>query len=421
MDAFYYTMLGSIIGDALGTPLDGLGREHLKAVFKTLDCYVDPAPALKGKMERWKKPALYSSISQFSLLLGLLQGQGKPGTGLLTRLIAAVQSMPDNGEDDTAIFRNPGAAERRFIHGARTSSSSSAYLQPLPCSRILPLMVPLSFHDDPGTAFLSMAIAHAFTRDSYCVAGSLIYLLLLKKIHDAPAGSVELLDAAGASAREAQVLINSAPHHIFDLGCNPETLSRSVEQFLELFRKLEATGDLSRAEETIIGVARPLFPGPVTRATINHPLLILPFAIACTARTASPESHLYDITMMGGTTSVLASIAGALAGALWGGGALPEELCGGIVNRHRIAELVKQISHPRSRQSITPDEYVASELSLTRKEKEERKAKLKHMKEKPKKKMTREQREEALTRHVVESWTKVDKARWKKEKRKKQE
>ena len=229
------------------------------------------------------------------------------------------------------------------------------------------------------------------------------------------------MDAAVSSAEEALGLIKGTPHHIFDLGCNPETLSRSVEQFRALLRELATPGGLARAEDIIIGAARPLFPGPVTRATINHPLLILPHAIACTASAASPENTLYDITMKGGIASVMASIAGALAGALYGVNTLPAELCSGIVNRHRIAGLVEQIAFSRSKKSVSLDEYVASELSLTSKEIEERKAKLKHLKEKPKKKAPRGQREEALTRHVVESWTKIDKARWKKEKKKKQE
>ena len=43
---------------------------------------------------------------------------------------------------------------------------------------------------------------------------------------------------------------------------------------------------------------------------------------------------------------------------------------------------------------------------------EEKNARLKHVKIKARKKKTRKERESELSSHVVESWTKIDKAKW---------
>ncbi|RPI89409.1 MAG: ADP-ribosylglycohydrolase family protein, partial [Spirochaetales bacterium] len=57
-------LLGALTGDALCTPLEGLSAGHIRSVLGHIGDYADPEPALKGKMDRWRKPALYSSLSQ---------------------------------------------------------------------------------------------------------------------------------------------------------------------------------------------------------------------------------------------------------------------------------------------------------------------------------------------------------------------
>ena len=62
------------------------------------------------------------------------------------------------------------------------------------------------------------------------------------------------------------------------------------------------------------------------------------------------------------------------------------------------------------------DDFIRSEASLTGKEQEELKARLRHTKKKQRSgPRTRAEKEKELARHVVESWTKYDRARWKKE------
>jgi hypothetical protein len=61
--------------------------------------------------------------------------------------------------------------------------------------------------------------------------------------------------------------------------------------------------------------------------------------------------------------------------------------------------------------------FFQSESSLTRKEIEEYQSKLKHYKKPEKLTNNRKTLEEKMAQHIVESWTKTDKAKWKKEKK----
>ncbi len=52
-------ILAAITGDAAGYTLNGMKKNHIKAVFREISGYIDPAPGLKNNMQRWKKPGLY--------------------------------------------------------------------------------------------------------------------------------------------------------------------------------------------------------------------------------------------------------------------------------------------------------------------------------------------------------------------------
>jgi len=416
----FYTLLCSIIGDAFATPFDGLGRQHLHAVFKTLEGYVDPSPALKGNMDRWKKPALYSSMSQMSCLLGLLLADIGTNTGIIDRLTAEIKKMPDNGENGYTIFRNPGSAERRFIQSARNHDDQESYHPPAPCARTLSMMIPLSLSDDTGIELEALGLVHSITRDPLTVAGALIFLFLLKQLHENPSqvGAADILIRAIVSVKDTEVMVKSMMNRVFEAGCNPDTLIQCISRFGSIFHELADINDKKAAENIICSAVSTHMPGPVTRATINHPLLILPYTLVLIREFSSrPLSLLNNIIVEGGSVSILTTLAGALAGSIWGREALNEALLLGLVNRHRIHQITELIAyHKHNGPSI--DEYVTSELSLSRKENEEKKAKLKHVKKKTKKEKPRKRKEEELSRHIVESWTKIDKARWKKEKNK---
>ncbi|HPY02020.1 MAG TPA: hypothetical protein PL161_02230, partial [Spirochaetota bacterium] len=66
-------ILKSIIaGDALGSVFHGLSEGHIRANFTADEIYPDTIKALKKNESLWRKPALYTSVSQLSVIAAVL-------------------------------------------------------------------------------------------------------------------------------------------------------------------------------------------------------------------------------------------------------------------------------------------------------------------------------------------------------------
>src|SRR5579864_7328386 len=62
-------LLGLAVGDALGSPLEGLNAQQIRAHYGLVVDYVDGARAWKKKPYRWRLPGLYSDDTQQALAL----------------------------------------------------------------------------------------------------------------------------------------------------------------------------------------------------------------------------------------------------------------------------------------------------------------------------------------------------------------
>ena len=99
-------------GSACG-PLEGFGPGHIRSIFGRITDYTDPSPALKGKPERWRKPGLYSSISQMIMLMLLSAGRGR---GIDMRsFVRELENNPPVEGHPFGAFRHPGVVERGLI------------------------------------------------------------------------------------------------------------------------------------------------------------------------------------------------------------------------------------------------------------------------------------------------------------------
>jgi hypothetical protein len=97
---------------------------------------------------------------------------------------------------------------------------------------------------------------------------------------------------------------------------------------------------------------------------------------------------------------------------------MPEIYTGSIVNKKRLSAMISRIAEDKNKASMISEIY-DSEPGLTSKEIEEHRAKNRNNPVSREKKIkTRGEIESELSKHVVESWTKVDKAKWKKERNK---
>lgn len=403
---------GIITGDAAGYTLNGLKKAHINAVFRDLSGFTDAAPALKHGMEKWRKPGLYSSISQFMLLAGACT-EGRFFNAEKFR--ETVKNAPELSDLDYSYFRDPGTAEKYFISNAGAVQAHQHGFD-LPCARIIPVTLPLLMlrmnGDDliiPVFRFVSM-----FTSDISTAISSALLVHMVDGIN--PESGLSLFESAIASSASIAAYVEENQHQMFDLGYNPDYVINDAQYINTIIRKISRSESIAACEQVIINEINKRLKTPVTRGSVNLPFTVFPFALSIAAYTPDHHDVFIAAAAEGGASSALTSIAGALTCATHGD-CIPGELEEGLINRKRIISMVSDIAAGKNRDQIII-ELASQESSLTKKEHEEFLAK--NRKSVRKKSSGSEKKpgkpEDALSKHIVESWTKIDKAKWKKEK-----
>lgn len=405
---------GTIIGDALGITLDGLTSAHIHSIFRKIEDYTDPAPALKGKPEHWRKPGLYSTHSQLMLLLSMF-AQTKKNINWpdFVQLIAESLGIAGN---EYGIFRHPSVMERHLINNAKTINTSlKNTVFSYPCADNAVILIPLTlnpFFNSNIERMISSSLI--FNSDVHSCAGALLMNGLLKNILEGNLSfkTAELLDNAIMTADLLLKKLQESTAIIFKLGLNPDYLLSSISDYLNIISKLLNINDNNSAGKLIVDFVNKKIKTSITRATVNHPLAIIPFSIYLTySYSHNPSEALFRAAENGGSSPILCALVGALIGAMFGLDDLPENLINDLVNKRRIINIISSISGKQAATELIHD-FILGEASLTAKEIEEKNAKLKHVKIKTKKQKTRHEIEKELSTHIVESWTKLERAKW---------
>lgn len=409
-------LLAAVVGDALGSPLEGLSKGHIHTHFGEIKGYMDPEPALKGKMERWKKPGLYSSISQFMIMLGLTSSRRE---GWLEAFRQCVADSPELQNNPTGIFRNPDGIEKKFI--ARKKESKRPTDTASPSVRIIPAIASLSLKKNEPIDHIADVASYVrlFTSDpSTCAAGLLFSFLLKALINEKAAPASPLRKSLEITVKLIETVEFNAGV-IFDMGVNPGSLGHELRNLSRLLSAIVSADSVENGEKLICASVSAGLKTPITRASVNVPAALLAYALLTSTLRQDDPSLLLLTAAEGGMAAPLTALVGAVSVCRYGQAILPDKLVQELVNRKKILSMLSSIGTG----AVTPgllDDFVRSEAALTAKERDELGARLKHGKKKPKKSIfSRADRAMKLSRHVVESWTKRDKAKWKKEQKQK--
>lgn len=400
----------AVIGDASGYTFGGLKNAHIKAVFKDRDGYLDPAPALKNSMDKWKKPGLYSSISQFIFLTA---ASVERNIFRADRFVEAVKKAPEHPESEFSFFREPGLAEQSFITSARSEKKEQVIPFAWSCSRLLPVSIPLLLAGN--TDYLldaSLKLISLFTTNTVTAVYAYVFLRILGDFPQAE-GKRGVMECAAESVHAVSEFLEENQHRIFDCGYNPDSFLEEIRIFRELLVKLLNIKDIEKAEKIICESVNRRLKSPVARGSVNLPETVLPFALALSAL-ANPHSAIFHIASReGGAASSLAAVSASLTTAFYGLD-VPDKLREDLVNKKKVNGIVDLLSSENSGSEIIRIIY-DSEPGLTSKEMEEYRARNKKEPKKQAPQKSRRDAESELTKHVVESWTKIDKAKWRKE------
>lgn len=387
-----------IIADALASPLDNLSPEHIHNVFGTIHDYTDPTPALKHKLHLWKKPGLYTALSQYCILLSAINSQQN---------IFSHQHIDNfifSLGDSSNIFRHP----QGFLQHL-TSPYDAPTAELLICIPTLFLL-----HKQNTNSVIHFILSHN-TNAAVCASSLFVYMLLEAILMQ----QLTALDGALLQQTAQKTLQFTHTHSsaIFDNGGNPQNIIEAAKDLHTMMTGLPLGSNLTHITGYCLPFANRWSKNQYTRLTVNHPFALLPMALYC-IQTFEKESLIYSTIHQGGKISLLAPLVALIATALYSSDVIPENLSDTIVNKKRILQML-ELLHNKSITTNYLTEFFQNEKKLTQKEQEEHESKLKHIA--PKRPSSKKPHDtyKDMTQHVVESWTKLDKAKWKKERRKK--
>lgn len=402
----FFTAL--VVSDALATPLYGLSRGHITAIFKTLEGYVDPLPALKGHEERWRMPGVYSALSQLSFMAAMNATQRRFDPESFRGVI---RNSKMSDEHPAGIFRHPDGVFFNYIDGfakdmIEVSGRATVFLIPVAAS-MAAVTPSRSFNEKDYVKFISHVSYEPFTAAAALVCARCVF----EAINNYTEITYEYVKDLFENYASEQSL--SALY--FDCGINPEKITDAFKSYAYILSRIQDMDD-ANAEMEIISYFNSETVSKVTRPTVAHPLAVLPFALYHALKSAKKDDRLLQrMASLGGATTSLVPVA-AIFGACASGDFIGQTLKDTLVNKKKIFALIDDLEEDSiGAQSIQA--FIESEFLLTLKESQDYKSKTKHMAkteiDRPVRQMSTEER---LSRHVVESWTKVDKARYKKEK-----
>jgi ADP-ribosylglycohydrolase len=406
-------LYSAIIGDAVGYTLNGMKKNHIKAIFRDFSTYINPEPGLKNNMYKWKKAGLYSSISQNIMIISACIDKKNFN---VKNYINAFKKNPEIPGSDYGIFRDPGEAEKNFILTIKDSEIKINKFD-RPCSRILPPIAAfLLIKNESDYIHSVLKYITLFTKNSSTLAYSLFYIYFLYNILEKRGHSI--LETACNSAGITKNIIKNNQVVIFNSGINPDYILSEIMSIHVLFRKLKTISDIETCEKIICSEAEKKYNQRITRASINLPDTILPMSIVLSNSCPEPAGIFTMAVSEGGASSSLTSLSASITTAFQGKN-IPEKLLHDLINKKKISMFIENIAGDKNRESIITDLY-NSESGLTIKELEEFKAKTKNLNlaKHQKKKKPKIDVDSHLSRHIVESWTKLDKAKWKKERNK---
>ncbi len=409
-------LIAVLAGDASGYVFEGMKKAHIKSVFKKREAFPDPEPALKKNMNKWKKPGLYSSLTQFMILNGASIEKKQWNREKFIQMLGDSPELPGL---DYSFFRSPDAAGRNLISMAKNPQLKKDTLFSFPCSNVVPSALPLLYFSENSENLLFPIISYSmlFTTDPGTIASSIAMSLLIKDLINSDKNT-GIHKASAHSLAKTESFTKEHENIIFRSGINPDYVTGRISLIRKILDKTVNIEKLDDCEKIICKETEEELQTRIARATTNLPETLFPYAVSIAERCNNPADVFITAAYEGGASSALSSMTGAIASACCNN-IIPDELLSGIINRKKISAIISCISSEKERKTIY-NEMIQSEPPLTLKELEEYNSKNKKNpdnknKNKPK---TRRDAEAEISKHIVESWTKIDKAKWKKERNK---
>lgn len=400
-------LVGIITGDALSAPFDGLSPGHIKTNFPNISSYTDTIKALKNNTHKWKKSATYYSLSQLVIISSI---------SALNRRISANDFIKNIYDDrviessNTSFLRSTDYLTEFIFDNKSNFKAENIPSLALPIiSASIALFYPSKSNDIEEKIF---EFNTGLTHNIDTIIHSMIFSRLATEIDQNNDFAKSLKQAVNFT----KTFISNNQPELFKSGFNPDIFNEHYNFLEQLYDRIIVNPDDS--ESIIIEEVNNISKNYIKRVSVNDINALIPYSISFFLQKDLSQINLYKLIYTGGCINSIAVYFNAINGLIYGENSIPEILKQDLTNKKMIFKLVEKISDDKATMKDI-DEFKNSEIMLTQKYLEEYHAKNKKQntqnpgKNKKIKKLTRE---EQLSKHVVESWTKIDKAKYKKEK-----
>jgi len=383
-------LLDIFIADAMAAPFESLSEGHIRAAKHSFDSYFDSRNLLKDNPGKWVKPGLYSSLSLGLLAVAALLRMGKDLAGLASIAFA--------GKVEKKDLRNPDSVLMKYI-GEAVNIPTANY----------PPVYAAVFSNFTQNCNLSniLTFASSITQVPEIIASSLVASSLAMNKPNTFSDAYAVVQECAKWAKLSQPLL-------FKIGLNPDVVVNSIDDHLTILLIVKKGDGDKESWLEALSFASKKINRDVVRPTL-FPLTLVLYSLCVSLKYREGIFLLKNAISPGGSVRASAILASIFSQVSFS--SENPQLLDDLVNKRKAIEICSLVESGKVTESVL-DDFIKSEASLTRKETEERCALMKHFKKKNTSKKSKAKKTDELTHHVVESWTKVDKARFKKERQK---
>jgi len=398
-----------VVGDAMGSPFFSLKNRHIKATIKNSEFFPDVFIALKHHEEKWKKPGLYSFISQTVILLSVVL---KDSTKSFTNEISMLDGIEEFFRYTDYNILNYFLNIKNFDENYKKTDLD------IPALVLISIAFAFQFSGNlEDEIFLIVKFVSQFTSSGETIASALLFVLFIKMATLSEEIFSFPIKKAIEKNREIIDVFSSEPYKLFDLGLTPDNVILEQKKIGSLLSLVLETDNLKEAKAVLLNEVKKsslenFSSLPVKKSPV---ILSLAFVYLSFLNNLDLEEVLVLATREGGQSAVFTSIVATLFVAVYKSN-ISEDILEGLVNRKNILTTIEKISNSKIKNFNLVD-FIQSEKKLTQKFEEELAARLKKVKKKGGIKNKQNLKKKDQFAPIKESWTKQDKARWKKEKK----
>lgn len=357
-------LLGSAVGDALGAPLEGLGSQQIHSHYDQVADFVDGSVAWPRKPYRWRMPGLYSDDTQQALALAdVLLDHGRIVPERLSELFLALADQPGKF---LGAYRGVGRSFREAMNALRRGEAATGQSSAGAgaAARITP--VALYYAGKPEAMAEAVLEASLIThRDCRALAGALAVAHAVRRLAAGASREPSLILRLAGDVAASEALLRDCSGRVCGtrpFGSSLACAVAHVESILDRPRPAALAALVEEANRH--GPSK-----PCRRATMGFAAACIPTCLYLLMVTDSFEEAVMEAVNLGGDADNAGAIVGAMAGAYYGVGAIPDRWLDRLHNRAGVDLRAEALSR-RTRDGLAIPELVATESALTAQEDE---------------------------------------------------